>query len=68
MEACTSDRGSARPDWAVPPALELGRAVAPRRYRPHYRPPLVSVGGSALSTHDWSFEFKFDCLNTNSTV
>jgi hypothetical protein len=54
VEACTGSRGSARPDRAVPPTLEPDRAVAPRRYHPHYRPPLEPMGGSTLSTPDWS--------------
>jgi hypothetical protein len=45
-------RGSARSDRAVPPTLEPDRPVALGRYRPYYRPPLESVGGSALSTSD----------------
>jgi hypothetical protein len=49
-------RGSVHLDRAIPPALE-------------------PVGGSALSTHDlfiwiqnWSFEYEFDCVNTNFIV
>jgi hypothetical protein len=47
-------RGSVRLDRAVPSVLESGQAVAPGWYRPHYRLSLESVGGSALSTPNWS--------------
>jgi hypothetical protein len=48
VEACTGDRGNARPDRVVPPALEPGRMVLPGRYRSLLEP----VDGSALSTSD----------------
>jgi hypothetical protein len=54
MEARVSDRGSPHPDWAVFPALEPGRTVAPERYHPHYRPPLGSADGSNAASSDWS--------------
>jgi hypothetical protein len=34
--------------------LELSRALPLRQYRPHYRPPLELVGGSAMVAFNWS--------------
>jgi hypothetical protein len=39
---------------AIPPALEPGRAVVLKRYRPHCRPPLGSAGGSDAALPDLS--------------
>jgi hypothetical protein len=58
------------------PARAIGVAPARTgRYRLHYHPPLVSVGGSALSTHDWSiwiqiwpFEYEFDSFKKNPKI
>jgi hypothetical protein len=50
VEACAGGRDSVYPDRAVLFTLVLGRAVVLGWYRPSLEP----VGGSALSTPDWS--------------
>jgi hypothetical protein len=54
VEARMGGRGSVRPDRAVLPVLESGRAVVSGRYRPYYHLSLEPMGGSALSILDWS--------------
>jgi hypothetical protein len=70
VEACMDSRGIVCPNWEVPSTLEPGRVVASGWYRPHYCLLLEPVGGSVLSTIDWSvwiqiwsFEYEFGCLN-----